>query len=442
MKRRDWEDPQSMLSVDDAFRRVISRFAPLDQVSIPLLEALGLTVASDVQATVDVPPFRNSAMDGYAIHAADTEGATDQTPVSLDVVATIAAGDNPSFELRRGSAARIMTGGMLPSGADSVVRFEEISQDDGRDASAASRFVQVQREVAPNENVREPGEDFRAASLAITAGTVLGPPEIGILASLNIPMVPVHRRPVVAILSTGDEVQDLGDVDRPGKIRDANSYALAAMVMALGAVPKRLGIARDRADDLRRLLAASADYDLIVTSGGVSHGDFDLVKDVLRADGLVDLWTVRMKPGKPLAFGRIGQTPLLGLPGNPAAALVSFEQFGRPAILKMLGRTMLTLPEIQARLAVPLINRGGRRHFERGVLTVQDGQYVVSNAGKPGSAMLSAMAASNCYIVVPEDRTRLDEGEIVTVQLRDQPGRFAGQFAPGALIPGTSKGES
>lgn len=414
MSRREWDDPTDMISVDDAFERIVSRFRPLAPVRVPLLEAVGLVLAVDVAATIDIPPFRNSAMDGYALRSADTSAATRDAPVELRVTDTIAAGDAPECEVRPGEAVRIMTGAPLPPGADTVIRFEEVELLEG--AGTGARAVKIRRPVQAHENVRDPGEDLPRGEVAIPAGTVLGAAEIGALAALNVSEVEVHRRPRVAVLSTGDEVQDLGDELSPGKIRDANSYALAAMITGYGGEAVRLGIAGDSVGDLRDRLKAARDFDLIVTSGGVSHGDYDVVKDVLRADGAIELWSVRMKPGKPLAFGEIGGTPLLGLPGNPAAALVSFDQFGRPAILRMLGHRELRLPEISARLTEPISNRGGRRHFERGVVGYRNGEFQVRTTGIHGSAMLSAMMAANCYIVVPEERERLEAGELVTVQ--------------------------
>ncbi|HLT19917.1 MAG TPA: gephyrin-like molybdotransferase Glp [Thermomicrobiales bacterium] len=420
MSRREWEDRAQMISVDDAFERIVGRFRPLAPVQVPLLDAVGMVLAVDIPATTAVPPFRNSAMDGFALRSEDTAGATLEAPVELRVAATVAAGDAAEVEVGPGEAVRIMTGAPLPPGANTVIRFEEVDSPDIDGTGVAT--IAVRRPVPPHDNVREPGEDLPVGEIALRAGVQLGPAEIGALAALNVAEVEVHRRPRVAVLSTGDEVQDLGPELRPGKIRDANSYALAAMIVSCGGEAARLGIAGDSMAELRERLREARDFDLIVTSGGVSHGDYDVVKDVLQADGAIELWTVRMKPGKPLAFGEIGGTPLLGLPGNPAAALVSFDQFGRPAILKMLGHRELRLPEITARLTEPINNRGGRRHFERGVVRFRSGEYQVRTTGIHGSAMLSAMMAANCYIVVPEERERVEAGEIVTVQL------FGGNF--------------
>jgi molybdopterin molybdotransferase len=419
MSRRDWDDPERMLSVDDAFERIVGSFRALESTILPILDALGLVLSEDVVAGVNVPPFRNSAMDGYALRARDTAGASYASPTFLDVIETVAAGAAPRQMIAEAQAARIMTGAPLPEGADAVVRFEETDEAEHTVSSSSIHRVAVRRAMAANENVRAAGEDLPAGECALRAGTILGPVEIGVLAALNIGAVAVHRRPRVAILSTGDELRDIGAPLAHGQIHDSNSYALYAMVKRLGGEPVRLGVARDSTTDLAQSLRSIRDIDLLVTSGGVSHGDYDVVKDVLRAEGEIELWEVRMKPGKPLAFGRIGGIPLLGLPGNPAAAFVSFMQFGRPAILKMLGHTRIGLPEVDAKLAERIRNRGGRRHFQRGIISSGTGGFEVRTTGIHGSAMLSALVSANCLIVVPEDRTTVEAGEVVRVQLLD-----------------------
>ncbi len=285
---------------------------------------------------------------------------------------------------------------------------------------SASALITLRRPMRAHENVREPGEDIQAGSVAIRAGTRLRPAEIGVLASLNEATVAVHRRPRVAILSTGDEVVDIGETLSQGQIRNSNSYTIAAMVKRYGGEPILLGVARDTSEDLRSKLDAGIAPDLYVTSGGVSLGDYDMVKDVLRSEGSIDIWQVRMKPGKPLAFGTISTTPLLGLPGNPAAALVSFEQFGRPAMLKMLGRKDVTIPERTARLVERIENYGKRRHYVRGILTRRDDGYEVRTTGTQGAAILSAVVQSNCFLVVPETCDVVEAGTMMTVQLPDE----------------------
>jgi molybdopterin molybdotransferase len=413
MPGREWEDPETMLGVDAALETILAAFAPLPPVSVPLLSALGLVVAHDIVSTTVVPPFRNSAMDGYAVRAADTRDA----PVTLRVIEEVAAGSVPRQTVGVGQAVRIMTGAPLPDGADTVVRFEET--DELARAAGDRAEVTLHRCMATHENVREPGEDIQAGEIVIRRGTRLRPAEIGLLASLNHAEVAVHRRPRVTILSTGDEVVDLGPELEPGQIRNSNSYIIAALVQREGGEPLLLGVARDTTADLRERLGTAGEPDLFVTSGGVSVGDYDMVKDVLRAEGSVDLWQVRMKPGKPLAFGRLAGKPLLGLPGNPVAALVAFEQFGVPALRTMLGRPDIHLPVVNATLSDRLDNRGRRRHFVRGVVERTANGYRVRSTGNQGSAVLTAVARANCFIVVHESREVVEAGESINVQLFD-----------------------
>ena len=408
---RTWDNPERMMGVDDALARILARFTPLPAVEQPIVDALGMVVARPIVSTVDVPPFSNSAMDGYAVRASDTATA----PVTLRVVGAVAAGAMPDRVLKPGEAIRIMTGAPVPDGADAVVRFEE-TDERSRGTRGSLTEISVSRSVRPDENVRDAGEDIAAGQVVAPSGACLGPAEIGILASLNMAAVQVHRRPRVAILSTGDEVVEIGPDLRPGQIRNSNSYTLAALVRQAGGEPLMLGIARDTADDLWEKLSAALTPDLYLTSGGVSVGDYDVVKDVLRSEGSVDIWQVRMKPGKPLAFGTVGGVPLLGLPGNPVAALVSFEQFARPAIRRMLGHARLGLHEVDAMITSRLTNTG-RRHYVRAVLEPTQRGLEVHPIGEGGSAILTSAARANCFIVVSETTDVVDEGATVRVQV-------------------------
>lgn len=420
LAERPWEDVERMLGVDDALDRILAVFGPLPPVEVPLLDALGLVLAESVSADASIPPFRNSAMDGYAVRAAETEGATVGRPVRLPVSAHLAAGAEVTAALQAGTAARIMTGAALPLGADAVVRFEETDEETPDGGGAGSPSVAVFRPARSGDNVREAGEDVRRGEAVLAAGIRLRPAEIGLLASLNRSTARVHPRPRVAILSTGDEIVDLGPALRMGQVRNSNGYTLAAMAARFGATPVQLGIARDTVDDLSWKLTTAHDADLLVTSGGVSLGDFDLVKDVLRDTGEVSIWQVRMKPGKPLAFGRVGGRPLLGLPGNPVAAAVSFELFGRPAILKMLGVTDLAPPTVEATVTERLDNRGHRRHYVRAVVgRDRRGDFVVRTAGEQGAGVLSSLARANGLLVVPEHLAVAEPGMRLPVILLD-----------------------
>jgi molybdopterin molybdotransferase len=409
------------VSVDAALQRIIGGISPLPAVKLPLLDAVGLTLAETIIADTDIPPFRNSAMDGYAVRAGDVAGACAEQPVSLWVIADIAAGHPCDLHLEPGQAARIMTGAPVPLGADTVVRFEDTSE-----ALAAHRHdptqVVVLHAPSPGDNVRAAGEDVRAGQAILPAGTPLQPAAIGVLAALGRAHVRVHRRPRVAIIATGDEVVGLDVTPGPGQIRDSNSYTLACLVRAWGGEPTLLGIAADRLAAVRRLLADARPYDLVVSSAGVSVGDFDVVKTALRAEGRIELWQVNMKPGKPLAFGWLGRTPFLGLPGNPVAAMVSMTLFGRPLVLRLLGRNELRPPMLRARALDRLDNGSARRHYVRVHVERQtDGGYGARMVSNQGSGVLTSMIEANGLAIVPEGVTAIPAGQPVEVLLLDWP---------------------
>jgi len=417
-----WEDPDSLLSVDEVRERLLGAVQPLPPVRIPLLDAIDLVLADSVVAGQDVPPFTNSAMDGYAVRASDTIAAGPDSPVTLRVVAEVPAGTPPAVAVRPGEAARIMTGASLPQGADAVVRFEDTDEWCTVERARPDRLrslIRIFRRITPGENVRLAGEDITAGQQVLPAGTVLRPACIGLLASLNLRWVTVHRRPRVAILATGDEVVDLGPPLWPGQIRNSNNYTLAALVKQTGGEPILLGVVRDDPDDIRLRLRQARGVDLILTSGGVSIGDYDLVKHVLQAEGRIELWQVRIKPGKPMAFGWIGGVPLLGLPGNPVAAFVAFVQFGRPMLLKLLGYREWRLPVVRARLMAPCENRGRRRHFVRVSVERRGDEWVARPVGAQGSGILSSLALANGLAVIPEAWSEAPTGAIVDVQLLD-----------------------
>ena len=411
---RPWDDPEALLDVDDARDRVLSTVQPLAPVSVVLLDAIGLVLAETIVADVDVPPFRNSAMDGYALLSGDTLTASASRGVELRLVGQQPAGCAQDLEVGPGECVRIMTGAPLPRGADAVVRFEEVRRND-RPGTAPG--VLIHRPVATGANVRNAGEDIRRGDTVVAAGTVLRSAEIGLLASLNREIVSAYRRPRIGILSTGDEVIDLGPPLRAGQVRNSNGYMLAGLVRECGGEPVLLGVTRDSAADLAEALTSAVDLDLIVTSGGVSVGDFDVVKDVLRSVGRIALWQVRMRPGKPVAFGHVSSTPLVGLPGNPTAAAITFLQFVWPAMMKMLGRLDWSLPTARARLLVAQENPGDRRHFVRGFVEWRGPDLVVRPATRQGSAMLTSLAQANCLIVLPETCHHVVAGSVVDVQL-------------------------
>jgi len=408
-----------MISVDEALEYVLKHFEPLEPEEVEILDTLDRVLAEDVYSDMDVPPFDNSAMDGYAVQAADTVGASSETPVLLQVIGDLAAGYTTELVVKPGTAIRIMTGAPLPAGADAVVRFEETSEGlAGREG--AGDGVGVFSQVVIRKNVRLAGEDIREGELVLAEGTVLRAQEIGVLASLGRARIRVIRRPRVAILATGDELIAIDQPLAPGKIRSSNEYSNAALVQRYGGIPIRLGIARDDVGELTAKIheGLAQEVDLFLTSAGVSVGDYDVVKDVLSAEGEMHFWQVQMKPGKPLAFGEIQGVPLLGLAGNPVSAMVSFEQFARPAILKMLGKTCLRKPTVEAVLEED-VESSGRRNFKRAVITRRGGEYYASVTGPQGSGILTSMVKASGLAIIPEGIRQMKAGERVTVQMLD-----------------------
>ena len=396
------------LSVDEALERILARVKPLDPVSMELLDALGTTLAEDIIADRDVPPFENSAMDGYAVRGADVM----RVPVKLRVTGAIAAGDPPWGSVSAGEAMRIMTGAPMPDLADTVVRVEDT--DNGTD------MVTINVRTKYGTSVRAAGEDLRKDETILRTGTVLRAAEIGVLATLGRKSVRVVPRPRIAVLSTGDEVVELDAPLEPGQIRDANRYSLASAARAIGATPVPLGIVRDTADDLRLALRdAAGKADVIVTSGGVSVGDHDHVKQVVDELGSMDFWSIAIRPGRPLAFGEIDGKVIFGLPGNPVSALLGFELFVRPAILKMAGRKLLHRPRVTATFDDKLDTPSGLRFFARGIYDPATNS--VRTTGPQGSGILRSMALANSFIEVPETVQHLDRGATVTVIRTDLP---------------------
>ncbi len=415
-----------MISVEDALAELLSHVRPLDPERVAVLDALGRVLAEEIVSDIDIPPFDNSAMDGYAVRAADVAGASPESPMRLAVTGSVAAGYVSSGRVEPGTAIRIMTGAPLPDGADAVVPFEDTGDMDrskeARLEEPASE-IDVRRAVHSRDNTRPAGEDIRRGEVAMAAGRVIRPQEIGVLASLGRETVLVHRRPRVAILATGDELLEIHKPLAPGKIRNSNEYTNAALVTRTGGVPIRLGIARDTRADLTDKIRQGLEQgaDLFLTSGGVSVGDYDVVKDVLGTEGEMQFWQVNMKPGKPLAFGLLpGGVPLIGLPGNPVSAMVSFEQFARPAILKMLGHQDLDKPTVRAILDEPLTN-SGRRGFIRVVVARRPDGYHARTTGEQGSGVLTSMAKANGLAIVHEGILRVDAGTEVVVQMLDWP---------------------
>lgn len=383
-----------MLTVEEALEQVLSRTPVLETESLDVTAALDRVLGEPVISRREIPPWPNSSMDGYAIRAADTL----RGPARLHVVAHIAAGALPSRSIDSGEAARIFTGAPLPDGADAVVPQEDVEVD--------GDHVGVPADVARASFVRPRGEDVRVGDQVLEPGQRLGPAEIGLLATVGHSPVRVHRRPRVAVLSTGNELADLGVEPSPGQIPNTNTYSLMAQARAAGATAVDLGIARDELGAIERRVQSGRHADVLLSSAGVSVGEFDLVREALtRAGAELHLWQVSMRPGKPITFGSLGSTLVFGLPGNPVSAMVTFELFVRPALLRMSGSAILHRPRLSARALSPIANPGHRRGYLRVRLERRGDGFVAELTGDQGSAILRSMSLAHGLAVVPGDTT-------------------------------------
>lgn len=392
-----------VMTVEQARELVFERVRLLEPEEVSLLDALGRVLAADATSDIDVAPFDNSAMDGFALRAADTAGATASQPVPLDVIAHIGAGDDVAgIVVGPGQAARIMTGAAVPEGADAVVMVEFTAPLEG-DGGTGSR-VAFRHEAAPGDHIRLRGEEVRAGDVVLSAGEVLGPAAIGLLAATGHATVSVRRRPRVAIISTGSELVEVAEKPGPGKIRNSNSYSIAAQVMAAGGIPVRYPIVPDEVAATREAFErAAAECDFIATSGGVSVGDFDYVKPVLEELGELAFCKVKMRPGNPQTLGSIRGVPFFGLPGNPTSTYVGFEIFVRPALRMMQGFSAIDRLVTQAVLGHDVKKKQDRRYYLRGrVERDAGGGYVASLSGSQSSALLTAAHRGNCFVVLPE----------------------------------------
>jgi len=400
-----------LVDVAEARALVLAAARRLDPVTLPLGEALGLVTTGPIDAPEAVPPFANTAMDGYAVRAADSAGA----PVQLRVVGSLAAGAAPGVAVGPGEAVRIMTGAPMPAGADAVVMVEHTTPADGGTA------VVIGRAARPGDHVRGAGEDIEAGQEVFPAGTVLSPGHLGVVASTGRTAVEVVRRARVGVLSTGDELVDSGAPLQPGQIRDSNRPMLLGLVRQAGCEAVDLGRCADTADEIRTAVRRGAEAcDAVITSGGVSVGDFDYVKVVLDelSGGSMRWMQVAVRPAKPFAFGVVGDTPVFGLPGNPVSSMVSFELFARPALLAMMGHAGVDRPRVLAVADEAFVRRpDGKLHLVRvRVEAGADGRHHVRSAGGQGSHMLRAMALSNALALLP-DGTGVQEGGNVDVML-------------------------
>jgi molybdopterin molybdotransferase len=405
-----------VIPVEEARERILSRVSVLGPERVELPHALGRVLSEDIVAGRDIPPWPNSSMDGYALRAADTGTASSAGPARLALAGRVTAGVIAEHPLRSGEAFRIFTGAPLPEGADSVIPQEEVREE--------AAVLLVPRPVSSGEFVRPRGEDMRAGETVLREGRVLGAAELGLLATLGRAQVSVVKRPQVGIVSTGDEIVDLGGVPGPGQIPNSNTYSLMAQVAEAGALPVNLGVAPDRLEDIEARLRWGLGCDVLISSAGVSVGEHDFVKAALARLGAEQhLWLVDMRPGKPIAFATIpaglkGALPVFALPGNPVSAMVTFELFVRPALLRMAGHARLDRPVITARARAPIPNPGRRRGYLRVTVMPEPDGWGARLTGGQGSGILRSMVAADGLAVVPGDTTIEPGGQLKVILLR------------------------
>jgi molybdopterin molybdotransferase len=405
-----------MRSPGDAARAILEGLRPLPVERLPLLDALGRVLAEDAVSPLDLPPWDNSAMDGYAVRTADV--STGDGPWTLRIVEEVQAGAFPTRRIAPGECTRIFTGAPLPEGADGVIRQEDT--DGPRDGA-----IRILNRRDAGKNLRRRGEDVTRGSIVLPRGTALGPAQLGVLASLAESQVAVHRTPTVAILGSGDEIADLDERDAilaGRKIASSNTYTLTANIRRAGANPRNLGIARDDPEDLRQRLERAAGADLLVTTAGISVGEHDYLRSVVEAmGGRLGFWRIRMRPGAPVGFGMLGSCPWIGLPGNPVSAMVTFELFVRPAIRRLQGHALPFRRAVRVEVAEALHYPPRLTHFLRAVVTEEDGRLRARLTGPQGSGILTSMARANALLIVPAERDDVSPGEELAALLLEDP---------------------
>jgi molybdopterin molybdotransferase len=401
------------VSIEEAKKTILNAVSPLGYEAISIMEASNRVLYEDIVSGIMVPPSDESAMDGYATIADDTRGASGNTPVKLAVVGEIQAGSSAiGKRVSTGTAIRIMTGAPMPEGADSVIQFEDTEEEAG--------YVRIYRETGKYENYRFAGESIKRGDNVLCKGDRLNSADIGILASLNYNAVKVYRRPTVSIISTGDELADIGEEIQVGQIRNVNAYTLYAEVKKASALPVYLGIARDTLRDTKEIFLQALRSDVVISTGGVSMGNFDFVKEVypeLNID--IQFEWVKVKPGRPCTFGTIDNKLIFGLPGNPVSTLTSFIQFVRPALLTLMGAKKIRKPIVNAFLEEDVRKQSGKVHLLRGYFTIKNNEFYVSTTGNQKSSVLRSMSDANCLIIIPENTTEVKAGEKVAIQLID-----------------------
>ncbi len=401
----------ALTPLTDAQRTVLETCSVLGREKVGVMESLGRASAEDLIAERANPPWNNSAMDGFAVRNADLPAnQAVPEPVTLKVIEEVPAGRSATCSVGPGEAIRIMTGAPVPSGSDTVIKIE--------DTEPTETHVKIFSHVTLGSHIRLQGEDITKGECLIPRGTTIRPAEIGILAMMAKPLIFVHQRPRVAILSTGDELMDLDDQFDQDKITNSNGYAFAAQVREAGGIPILLGISKDRPEALKEKINEAANADILVISGGVSMGDYDFTKIVLNELGEnVHAWKLAIKPGQPVTFGTIQRTLCFGLPGNPVSSMITFEQLVRPSILKMSGHSNLFRLTMQAAFQETFSKRPDRRHFLRGIVRIENGIPTVRTTGDQGSGILTSMLKANALIDIPESVEQLNPGDMVSVQI-------------------------
>jgi molybdopterin molybdotransferase len=408
----------SVLSVDQARERILSHFQPVTTETLPLAGCSNRVLAQDIAATSDLPPFNNSSMDGFAVRAADVVDAASDSPRSLRVVADIPAGSHTMISLASGEAARIMTGAPVPDGADAIIPVEDTNFDNRDAGTPAPEEVQILRSARPGTNIRPRGMDLRFGEVVLNQGRVLKPQDLGLLAMLGLANVLVYRKPRIALFSSGDELLPVEAPLEDGKIRDSNSYTLAALLEEAGVEVIRLGVAKDNPDAVRAFLEKAVDLnvDLILSSAGVSVGAFDFVKQVIETNGRMDFWRVNMRPGKPLAFGEYQQILFIGLPGNPVSSFVGFEVFVRPTLQRLRGAFNGNRPTVRVKCQEQ-IDSDGRESYLRAQVHEEDGNFIARLTGHQGSGNLHSLVQANALLIIPAGVKCVPAGQEVNAWL-------------------------
>jgi molybdopterin molybdotransferase len=401
------------VSIEEAQRIILNSVTPLSCENISIMEASNRVLCEDIVSSIMVPPADDSAMDGYAVIAEDTHGASKNNPLRLRVIGEVQAGGSVvGKRVSKGTAIRIMTGAVIPEGADSVIQFEDTEEKAG--------YVSVFREITKYENYRSAGANIKKGDHVLHGGDRLSSADVGILASLNYKTVKVYKQPTVSIISTGNELADIGEEIRIGQIRNVNAYTLYSEVKKYNALPAYLGIAKDTLKDTKEMFLKALKSDVVISTGGVSMGKYDFVKEIYSDLNIeIQFEWVNVKPGRPWAFGKKGNKLIFGLPGNPVSTLTSFIQFVRPALLRLMGATRIKKPIINAVLEEDITKQSGKVHLLRGFFTIRNNEFHVSTTGNQNSSVLRSMSDANCLIVIPENTTEVRAGERVAIQLID-----------------------